>query len=97
MSSKPLNTIIPFNIKGKNAVEIAEILNNRFGIGVRAGNFCMYHAIKKMLKITNEKNIITAIKAGDISKIPSVIRVSVGLCNTEDDVKRFIEAIEEIT
>lgn len=91
-----LNTVIPFNIKGIPAPIVADYLNNEHGIGVRAGSFCSYKFIRKLLGIKDEKEIVATVKRGDKSKIPSLVRVSVSLCNCREDVKRFNKAIDEI-
>lgn len=97
VSEKHLNTVIPFRIKGMNSVEVAERLNKDYGIGTRAGSFCVYHIIRKLLKIEDESEIVASVKNGKTDKVPSLIRASIGLCNTEDDIDRMIEAINEIT
>jgi cysteine desulfurase / selenocysteine lyase len=97
IDEKKLNTVIPFNIKNRDANEVAEKLNKDYGIGVRAGSFCVYHVVRKLMKIKNEAKIISAVKRGETDKIPSLVRASVSLCNTEKDIKRMIEAIKEIT
>lgn len=97
VSEEHLNTVVPFRIKGMDSVEAAEKLNNDYGIGIRAGSFCVYHIIRKLLKIEDESEIITCVKNGDTNKIPSLARASIGLCNTEADIDRMIEAIKEIT
>ena len=58
VSDDHLNTVIPFNIRGRDSVEVAEELNRRFGIGVRAGSFCVYNVVRKLLKIEDESKII---------------------------------------
>jgi len=97
VKNKHLNTIIPFNIKGMNSKAMAEKLNDEFGIGVRAGSFCVYHAIRKLLKRTDDKKVADSVRRGNTDAIPQIMRASFGLCNTKDDVKRFINAIEQIT
>ncbi len=97
ITEKHLNTIIPFNIKGATSKVVAGRLNDEFGIGVRAGSFCVYHAIRKLLKRTDDKQIANYVRRGYTDTMPQIIRASFALCNTEVDVKRFIEAIKEIT
>lgn len=96
VSKKHLSTVIPFTIKGMDSAAVAERLNTDYGIGVRAGSFCVYHLVRKLLRITDEKNIIASVKNGT-PKIPSIIRASFSLCNSDADVTRFIHAINEIT
>ena len=97
VSKKHLTTVIPFNIKAIDAKEAAEKLNSVYGIGVRAGSFCVYNVVRKLLNITDEAEIIESVKSGSVEKVPSLLRASIGLCNTEKDIKRLIEAIKEIT
>ena len=94
---KHLNTVVPFIIKEQDSTMVAERLNDEFGIGVRAGSFCVYQVIRKLLKIKDESEIITSVRLGQTNKIPSVIRASIGLCNTENDIDRLIFALKKLT
>lgn len=91
-----LSTVIPFSIDGIDSVEVAERLNEDYGIGVRAGSFCVYQVVRELLGIQDESEIINSVKDGSTEKIPSLVRASIGLCNSEEDIDRFIEAIREI-
>lgn len=97
VNEKHLNTVIPFIIKEQDSKTVAERLNDEFGIGVRAGSFCAYQIIRKLLKIKDETEIVTSVRLGQANKIPSIIRASIGLDNTEDDINRLIQALKEIT
>jgi len=97
VSENHLSTVLPFNIKGRESREVAQELNDKFGIGTRAGSFCVYNVVRHLLKIEDESEIITGVKAGDEKAVPGFVRASFALCNTENDVSRFIGAIEEMT
>lgn len=97
VSRKHLSTVLPFRITGMPSDEVAGRLNDEYGIGVRAGSFCVYHVVRKLLKIEDESEIVRCVREGDTSKVPSLIRASVGLCNSDDDIDRFIEALEKIS
>jgi len=97
VSKEHLSTIIPFRIKDKDSKEIAEKLNTDYGIGVRVGSFCVYSFLRKLLGIRDENDIVKSVKSGEINKIPSLLRASIGLCNTETDIDRIILAIKELT
>ncbi|OGH88353.1 MAG: hypothetical protein A3J93_04850 [Candidatus Magasanikbacteria bacterium RIFOXYC2_FULL_42_28] len=92
-----LNTVIPFNAIGQSATAIAEKLNKQYGIGVRAGSFCVYHVVRKLLKIENESQIVAEVKNGNTDNIPALVRISFGLGNNEEDVDRLIMALNELT
>jgi cysteine desulfurase/selenocysteine lyase len=94
---KHLNTVIPFNVVGMEPKSVAEELNEKFGIGVRAGSFCVYKFVRKLLDITDEKEIIKKVKKGEKNAVPGFIRASFSLCNTDEDANRFISAIKTIT
>ena len=95
--SNHLSTVIPFIVEGQDSRIVAERLNKEFGIGVRAGSFCVYDVVRNLLEIEDEQKIIEAVNHGDTSLIPGIIRASFALCNSKADVKRFIQAINFIT
>jgi cysteine desulfurase len=97
VSEKHLSTVLPFNIKGMESREVAQELNDKFGIGTRAGSFCVYNVVRHLLKIEDESDIITGVNAGDENAVPGFVRASFSLCNTDEDVERFVQAIKEIT
>ena len=97
VSEDHLNTVLPFNIKGREPREVADELNTRFGVGLRAGSFCVYNVIRHLLKIDDESEIIKKVKNKEENAVPGFLRASFALCNTEEDVDRFIEAIKELT
>lgn len=94
---KHLNTILLFSIEGMTPKETAETLNERFGIGVRAGSFCVYHMVRNLLSIKDESDIIAKVEAGEKGAVPGFVRASISLANTQEDIDRFIHAIEIIT
>lgn len=96
VSSEHLSTVIPFNVKGKDFRAVAEALNRRFGIGVRAGSFCVYNVVRHLLKIEDESQIINDVQAGKEDAVPGFVRASFSLCNTKEDVERFVRAMRTI-
>lgn len=95
---KHLSTVIPFVIEGKSATAVADELNNKYAIGVRAGNFCVYHVVRDLLKITpeQEQRIVADVEKGDTSSMPGVIRASFSICNNREDAERLIDAVRQI-
>ncbi|WP_096202892.1 aminotransferase class V-fold PLP-dependent enzyme [Bacillus sp. FJAT-45350] len=73
--------VIPFAIEGIDAQEVAMILDEHYKIAVRAGLHCS----------PMSHQAIGTLESG------GTIRVSFGPYNTEEDVDRFVVAIEEIT
>jgi cysteine desulfurase len=97
VKKKHLNTVIPFRLKNMDAATTAEKLNSIYGIGVRAGSFCTYNVIRKLLDIKDDSKIISSVKAGRTDEIPTLVRASISLCNVESDIDRMILAIKELT
>ncbi|MFA6424164.1 MAG: aminotransferase class V-fold PLP-dependent enzyme [Candidatus Magasanikbacteria bacterium] len=97
VKKEKLGTVIPFRIKNMDSNEVAERLNSEYGIGVRAGSFCTYHVIRKLLGIKNDNAIVDSVKHGNVKTIPALIRASIALCNTNNDIERLIVAINKIT
>ena len=97
VSSEHLSTVFPLSIEGWSAVEMAEALNDGYGIGVRAGSFCVYEGVRKLLRVTDEAGIIAAVESGDATAVPALVRASIGLDNLEQDIDRFLEALAELT
>jgi len=91
-----LSTVIPFIIEGQDSRAAADRLNREFGVGVRAGSFCVYDMVRDLLKIKDESKIVEAVSHGDTSLIPGIIRASFALCNDTEDVARLVKAVDFI-
>jgi len=91
-----LTTVLPFIIQGINHNEVAARLNDEYGIGVRAGSFCVFDSIRALLGIENDRDIVTELQSGKFPEIPGIIRASFSIANTHDDVDAFVAAITEI-
>jgi cysteine desulfurase len=92
-----LSSIITFNIDGFTAQQTADTLNNEYGIGTRAGNFCVYHVVRKLLNVQNEETLVQLVKSGHPELLLGVVRASFGLCNTMSDAKTFVHAVKELS
>jgi cysteine desulfurase len=90
-----LSTVIPFNVEGIPAREVARRLNDDFNIGVRAGSFCVYHVVRDLLG-TTDADIVPLVKAGRVSEIPGIVRASFALCNTMSDAEALVTAVKKI-
>lgn len=93
-----LGTVIPFNLKGRNPKEVAEILSAQFDIGVRAGSFCVYEGVRQLLGVTPQEDarIADRVRIGDTGSIPGLIRASVCWHTRIEDVDRLIEAVRVV-
>ena len=96
VSNVHLCTILPFNIDGVSPDNVARRLNDDFGIGVRYGSFCVYDFVRRLLDISDDSEIIRKVNAGEGNAVPGFVRASVSLSTSQNDVDRFISAINQI-
>lgn len=86
--------IIPFNIKGMSHQATAEALSSEAGIAVRNGCFCAQPYVQKLLSIPEEEVKSFLTDSSDIR--PGMVRVSLGLYNTFEEIDKFIYTINKI-
>ena len=91
--------VIVFNIKNKMPNRVAKQLALRGGIGVRYGCHCAHIMVKHILHITPFLEQIQRLIQTLFPKFRflGVIRVSLGIENTEEDVDTLIQVLEQIT
>jgi selenocysteine lyase/cysteine desulfurase len=79
---------ITFNVEGVPHSLVAAILSAEGAIGVRDGCFCAHPYVKTLLNLTAEEDrILTAeVLSGDRSRLPGMVRASLGCYNTEADI-----------
>jgi len=90
--------IIPFEIKKKIATSVAKELAIEKGIGVRSGCHCAHIIIKHLLHVSPglekfQKLIVTLFPK---VALPGVVRMSLGIENSEEDVDRLIQVLDRI-
>lgn len=84
--------VIPFNIRGISCEEVATILANRYGIATRFGKFCAHPYVERILTRSDVPLNDTPDYYGEYG----MVRISLGLYNTEEEARRFLKAIAEI-
>ncbi len=90
--------VIAFGLKGMMPDRVARALAERGGIGVRSGCHCAHMLIKRLLGIPPllqrlQGVIVTLFPR---MELPGVVRVSLGIENTEQDVDRLIQVLAAI-
>jgi selenocysteine lyase/cysteine desulfurase len=90
--------VISFEINGMNPHKVAKLLAETGGIGVRSGCHCSHILIKHLLKIPHWAQKLQRIFVTLFPKIelPGMVRISLGMENTETDIDTFINVLEEI-
>ena len=87
-------SIVAFNIKGIHDGILAAILANEGGIGVRNGCFCAHPYAQRLLKISKEEMV--KYKEVEKSLRPGLVRVSLGLYNTYDEIYLLYYLLDKI-
>jgi cysteine desulfurase/selenocysteine lyase len=91
--------VVSFAVEGIPDGLVASILSYEGGVGVRSGCFCAHPYVLLLLDIPEELAgyYRTRIAAGDRSEVPGLVRVSLGLYNTKEDIDRLIEMLLRIS
>ena len=87
--------VIPFDLKGVISHTVARRLAARGGIGVRSGCHCAHLTVKRMLGVPPwaerlQGLILTVLRRFEL---PGVVRVSLGIENSEEDVDTLIHVL----
>ena len=86
--------VLTFNVDAVPAADVAERLANEWAIAVRQGEFCAHPLCHRLMGYTDEQ-ILAERDKPDFSA-PAMVRVSMGMYNTEQDVDTLIEAVGKI-
>ncbi|MEZ4617071.1 MAG: aminotransferase class V-fold PLP-dependent enzyme [Caldilineaceae bacterium] len=90
--------VIPFNLTGYPHELVAAILGYEGGIGVRNGCFCAHPYVVRLLKLnpTEQQAWQQEILAGNKSRMPGMVRVSLGCQNTRADIDHLVTLLQQI-
>lgn len=86
--------VLTFNIDKVPAADVAEKLAGNWAIAVRQGEFCAHPLCHRLMGISDEQILAERDKPG--FSAPAMVRVSMGMYNTEKDVDTLIEAVRQI-
>ncbi|MCZ6775040.1 MAG: aminotransferase class V-fold PLP-dependent enzyme [Ignavibacteria bacterium] len=90
--------VIVFNIDGMHHALVAAILGTEGGIGVRNGCFCAHPYVKELLKVTpqEDRELIQEVLAGNKTRMPGMVRASIGCYNNESDIDALVDMLARI-
>lgn len=90
--------VMTFNIEGMHHSLVAAILGTEGGIGVRDGCFCAHPYVKELLHVSHEEDRILTeeVLAGNKSRMPGMVRASIGCYNTREDIDALVEMLERV-
>ena len=88
--------VIPFNLEGIHHSLLAAILGYEGGIGVRSGCFCAHPYVVTLLGLSDEEaeNWRVDFLEGDKSRMPGMVRMSLGCYSTREDIDRLIDMLK---
>jgi cysteine desulfurase / selenocysteine lyase len=90
--------VIPFNVASAPHALVAAILGYEAGIGVRSGCFCAQPYVARLLGLTQPERARwhRQQRAGDRSRRPGMVRVSLGVYNSAADIDALAEMVRRI-
>jgi selenocysteine lyase/cysteine desulfurase len=90
--------VVTMTAEGIEHSRLAAVLGCEHGIGVRAGCFCAQPYVRELLGISQEEmaEIVRKLTRGDHATVPGMVRMSLGVYNTADEVDAFADAVEEV-
>jgi selenocysteine lyase/cysteine desulfurase len=90
--------VFSFNLEGHTYNEVASILAHEWGIAVRTGCFCAHLYVAHLLGIAQEEanEARGRLSAGLPVELPGMVRASLGLGNTKEDIDRLVCGLEAI-
>lgn len=99
MDEHPRAGVIALNIKGLDDALVATYLDHGWNIAVRNGCFCAHPYVKRLLDVDDaaEAKYLAELDEDDWRHVPGMVRVSLGLYTTSDDLKVLIAALTEIS
>lgn len=90
--------VISFNFKNIPHNLLAAMLSYEAGIGVRNGCFCAHPYVHNLLNLSNKEivNLQKNLLMGKLEDIPGLVRVSLGMYNTIDEINTLINTLSTI-
>lgn len=91
--------VFSFAANGIDHETVACRLSDEANIAVRSGCFCAHPYILSLLDISPKetKRVVAGILKGNKHGLPGLVRVSLGLYNTTDEIDTFILALKNIS
>lgn len=86
--------VISFNVEGLFHEDVAELLAKEGGVSVRSGCFCAQPYVQRLLHISKQE--MEQHMANPTLPHPGMVRVSLGLYNTREEIDVFLNLLERI-
>ncbi|HEX6025928.1 MAG TPA: aminotransferase class V-fold PLP-dependent enzyme [Solirubrobacter sp.] len=91
--------VASFNLAGYKHCQLAELLSDRYAIGVRHGCFCAHPLLTRLLCVPDAEaqRLHDELRAGKDPELPGAVRASLGLGTTAEDIDALIAALTELS
>lgn len=86
--------IICFNVEYIHHSEVARLLSQKGGIGVRSGCFCAQPYVQKLLKLTHKD--VLKYMGKEKKDRPGMVRISFGIYNNFEEIDCFMRVLKDI-
>lgn len=90
--------VFSFKLDGHSYSEIAAVLANEWGVGVRSGCFCAHQYVAFLMGVSDAVagETYDRLISGLPVDLPGMVRASLGLANNRDDIDRLIAGLTAI-
>lgn len=90
--------VFPFNLEGYHHALLSSILEHEYDIETRAGTICNHRLIRRWFNVDDaaQKEIEKRMASGDRLATYGIVRASLGVHTTEEDVDLLISALSKI-
>jgi selenocysteine lyase/cysteine desulfurase len=90
--------VLPFLVKGWDHAALADALDAGWGVAVRDGCFCAHPLMVDLLGVpTSELPAIRERLVSGATDVPGLVRASLGIYNSREDVDVLAEALSELS
>ena len=87
--------VLSFNLDGHSYAEVAAVLANEWGVGVRSGCFCAHLYVAHLLGLSDAEAV--QVREQYIAELPvelpGMVRASIGIANSKDDIDRLASGL----
>ncbi len=93
-----LVAVVSFEVEGVPHGLVAAALGHEHGIGVRHGCFCAHLYLHRLLAIADGDlaSHVERAERGDLGDLPGLVRMSIGMYNTAEEIAYAADALERI-
>src|SRR3989344_5319034 len=89
---------ITFSVRGLHHALVSAILGNEHAIETRSGTICNHRLVNRWFNITDKEQaeIESKMRSGNLLASYGIVRASLGVYNTEEEVDMFLGAVSQI-